>query len=118
MDGFGVAEDILISSKDIIFRESGNCDPIISSKSSKSMESGSILPGIPLRASSQEPRSGVVFVFEKDSLVLAKVNKHNLDRSDYRPDIVLEDDVGLRWGTSRNIKLENKKDTETFTWKA
>ncbi|KZV43645.1 ribosomal RNA small subunit methyltransferase nep-1 [Dorcoceras hygrometricum] len=93
--------------KGISFRDSENCDPTIPSKSSKSVEIGSILPGIPLRASSQEPRSGVVFVFEKASLVLAKINKsyqiinadmhvgfmkkHNLDRSDYRPDIILED---------------------------
>ncbi|XP_073146284.1 uncharacterized protein [Henckelia pumila] len=113
MDG---VEDTLTSSKDLIFRdiggkkiditEAGNCDPTISSKNLRSVEGGSILSGIPLRVSSHEPRPGVIFVFEKASLVLAKVNKsyqiinpdehagfmkkHNLDRSDFRPVIIHE----------------------------
>ncbi|KAK4404278.1 Ribosomal RNA small subunit methyltransferase NEP1 [Sesamum angolense] len=65
-----------------------------------------MLKRIPLPARSREPRPGVIFVFENASLVLAKVNKsyqiinpdehagfmkkHNLNRSDYRPDIIHE----------------------------
>ncbi|XP_073034474.1 uncharacterized protein [Primulina eburnea] len=74
--------------------------------SSASVDSGSVLSGIPLLARSTEPRPGVIFVFEKASLVLAKLKnnyqiinpdehvtfmkKHNLNRSDYRPDIIHE----------------------------
>ncbi|XP_073304375.1 uncharacterized protein [Primulina huaijiensis] len=74
--------------------------------SSASVDSGSVLSGIPLLARSREPGPGVIFVFEKASLVLAKLKnsyqiinpdehvtfmkKHNLNRSDYRPDIIHE----------------------------
>ncbi|KAK4437147.1 Ribosomal RNA small subunit methyltransferase NEP1 [Sesamum alatum] len=85
-------------------RQAPDCIPEISSL--KSMESVSLLPGIRVQSSRQESGPGVVFVFEQASLVLARVNKsyqilnpdehggfmkkHNLDRRDYRPDIIHE----------------------------
>ncbi|KAL0383005.1 UNVERIFIED_CONTAM: Ribosomal RNA small subunit methyltransferase NEP1 [Sesamum calycinum] len=90
----------------------GNCSgsknalPTVPVSNRNPVGSGFILSGIPLPARSREPRPGVIFVFENASLVLAKVNKsyqiinpdehagfmkkHNLNRSDYRPDIIHE----------------------------
>ncbi|XP_011101600.1 ribosomal RNA small subunit methyltransferase nep-1 isoform X2 [Sesamum indicum] len=99
------------SSKDIVARDNDRrkrrtTQAKKSRRENCSVGSGSILSGIPLPARSREPRPGVIFVFEKASLVLAKVNKsyqiinpdehagfmkkHNLNRSDYRPDIIHE----------------------------
>ncbi|KAG8379061.1 hypothetical protein BUALT_Bualt07G0049100 [Buddleja alternifolia] len=70
------------------------------------VENVSLLSRISVPPSIEESRPGVIFVFEQASLVLAKINKsyqiinpdehagfirkHNLNRRDYRPDIIHE----------------------------
>ncbi|KZV35516.1 Nucleolar essential protein [Dorcoceras hygrometricum] len=116
MDGFGLTEDDgkgkkrITEAKNHEFEDASSCEndaqPVISSGKLKCADSGSVLSGIPRLARSRETRPGVIFVFEKASLVLAKfknsyqiinpdehvsfMKKHNLNRSDYRPDIIHE----------------------------
>ncbi|KAL0440820.1 UNVERIFIED_CONTAM: Ribosomal RNA small subunit methyltransferase nep-1 [Sesamum radiatum] len=86
----------------------------------KSVEGVSFLSGIRVQSSRQESGPGVVFVFEQASLVLARVNKsyqilnpdehagfmrkHNLDRRDYRPDIIHEAAIAAQLFQKLSIK--------------
>lgn len=105
-ESFGLAEDDGRRKTHIVEDASSSENSQHGISSASVEENRSVLSGIPLLSRSRDPRPGVIFVFEKASLVLAKLKnsyqiinpdehvtfmkKHNLNRSDYRPDIIHE----------------------------